>query len=329
MSEKLQTLPIGIQSFEMLWKRGHLYVDKTARLMELVNSDRYFLSRPWRFGKSLTLSTLDAMFQGKTELFKGLAVEGWLAEQAKRPAPVLRLDMSMMDTRGVSEFETSLIRELTRRAEGAGVHIESVLPGGVFQDLITGLYDQGGSVVVLIDEYDKPILDAGLSSQAQQASSRSSSRAVLLSEIPGVPNVGASSSFNAASSADCCSRAAARVARPRYQSEVWRSFSMVSSLHVSCSSLDNHSLKCGQSLRIRGRPMCRMIRGAWALTPSPFLYSGKSSRMRLDGAVSGWLLILSHPPQCSTIRVNSDSSPGRLKTWAISRGPAKNRVSIS
>ena len=159
MSEELQTLPIGIQSFEMLRKRGHLYVDKTAQLMELVNSDRCFLSRPRRFGKSLTLSTLDAMFQGKAELFKGLAAEGWVAEQAKRPAPVLRLDMSTMDTRGVSEFETSLIRELTRRAERAGVHIESVLPGGVFQDLLTGLYDQGGPVVVLIDEYDKPILD--------------------------------------------------------------------------------------------------------------------------------------------------------------------------
>ena len=87
MSKELQTLPIGIQSFEMLRKRGHLYVDKTARLMELVNSDRYFLSRPRRFGKSLTLSTLDAMFQGKAELFKGLAAEGWVTEQARRPAP--------------------------------------------------------------------------------------------------------------------------------------------------------------------------------------------------------------------------------------------------
>ena len=159
MSEKLQTLPIGIQSFERLRKRGHLYVDKTARLMELVSSDRCFLSRPRRFGKSLTLSTLDAMFRGKAELFKGLVAEAWVAEQAKHPAPVLRLDMSMMDTRGVSEFEASLIRELTRRAESAGVQVKSILPGGVFQDLLIGLYDQGGPVVVLIDEYDKPILD--------------------------------------------------------------------------------------------------------------------------------------------------------------------------
>ena len=121
MSEELQTLPIGIQGFEMLRKRGHLYVDKTARLMELVSSDRCFLSRPRRFGKSLTLSTLDAMFQGKAELFKGLAAEGWVAEQARHPAPVLRLDMSMMDVRDVACFEKNLVAELTDRSHRHGI----------------------------------------------------------------------------------------------------------------------------------------------------------------------------------------------------------------
>ena len=160
MNEKLKALPIGTYNFEKLRRMNCVYVDKTARLMELVEAGAwYFLSRPRRFGKSLTLSTLDALFGGKAELFRGLAAEAWAAEQAKHPAPVLRLDMSMMDTRGVSEFEASLIRELTRRAESAGVHVKSILPGGVFQDLIIGLYDQGGPVVVLIDEYDKPILD--------------------------------------------------------------------------------------------------------------------------------------------------------------------------
>ena len=73
MSKELQTLPIGIQSFEMLRRDGLLYVDKTHRLQEFILSGkRYFLSRPRRFGKSLTLSTLDAMFQGKAELFKVL-----------------------------------------------------------------------------------------------------------------------------------------------------------------------------------------------------------------------------------------------------------------
>ena len=162
MSEKLQTLPIGVQSFEMLRKRGHLYVDKTAQLMGLVSSDRCFLSRPRRFGKSLTLSTLDAMFQGKVELFKGLAAEGWVTEQARRPAPVLRLDMSMMDVRDVACFEKNLVAELTDRSHRHGITLtrsDADEPGGAFKNLITGLYDQGGSVVVLIDEYDKPILD--------------------------------------------------------------------------------------------------------------------------------------------------------------------------
>ena len=159
MSKELQTLPIGIQSFEMLRKRGHLYVDKTARLMELVSSDRCFLSRPRRFGKSLTLSTLDAMFRGKVELFKGLAAEGWVAEQAKRPAPVLRLDMSMMNVRDVVQFEESLNSTLTWRAEDAGEGLSSKQPSDRFQELIRALYKQGGPVVVLIDEYDKPILD--------------------------------------------------------------------------------------------------------------------------------------------------------------------------
>ncbi|MBQ4419880.1 MAG: AAA family ATPase, partial [Synergistaceae bacterium] len=70
MNGKLLTLPIGIQSFDRLREEGYLYVDKTAKLLELVRtSGRCFLSRPRRFGKSLTLSTLDAMFSGKVELF--------------------------------------------------------------------------------------------------------------------------------------------------------------------------------------------------------------------------------------------------------------------
>ena len=160
MEKKLQSLPIGTYHFEKLRQRGHLYVDKTAPLVELINAgDWYFLSRPRRFGKSLTLSTLDAMFRGKAELFHGLAAEDWVAEQAAHPCPVLRLDMSMLDVRGVDEFEDSLMREMARMAEESEIEIKSTLPGGVLRDLIIGLYDAGGPVVVLIDEYDKPILD--------------------------------------------------------------------------------------------------------------------------------------------------------------------------
>ena len=163
MSEELQTLPIGIQSFEMLRKRGHLYVDKTARLMELVSSDRCFLSRPRRFGKSLTLSTLDAMFQGKAELFKGLAAEGWVTEQARHPCPVLSLSMARgRPMEGVRGFDISLYNDLMVLGRKRGLPMlrkdtEGAL--GAFKDVLEGIYDQGGPVVVLIDEYDKPILD--------------------------------------------------------------------------------------------------------------------------------------------------------------------------
>ena len=160
MEKKLQSLPIGTYHFEKLRRMDCVYVDKTERLVELVESGAwYFLSRPRRFGKSLTLSTLDAMFRGKAKLFRGLAAEDWVAEQAEHPCPVLRLDMSMLDVRGVDEFEDSLMREMARMAEESEIEIKSTLPGGVLRDLIIGLYDAGGPVVLLIDEYDKPILD--------------------------------------------------------------------------------------------------------------------------------------------------------------------------
>ena len=69
----MQNLPIGIQNFETIRKNNYLYIDKTEKLLQIAKTDySYFLSRPRRFGKSLTISTLEAMFQGKAELFKGL-----------------------------------------------------------------------------------------------------------------------------------------------------------------------------------------------------------------------------------------------------------------
>ena len=157
MRGRLRTLPIGTYHFEKLRRMDCVYVDKTARLTELVEAGAwYFLSRPRRFGKSLTLSTLDAMFGGRAELFAGLAAEAWVTEQAKHPCPVLRLDMSMMDVRDVPKFEASLMADLARRGEYAGVQVRSTLPGGALQDVIIGLHKAGGPVVVLIDEYDKP-----------------------------------------------------------------------------------------------------------------------------------------------------------------------------
>ena len=162
MDGKLLTLPIGIQSFDILRRGGGLYVDKTARLLDLVEtSRRCFLSRPRRFGKSLTLSTLDAMFSGKVELFKGLAAEEWVSEQAEHPAPVLRLDMSGWDTpSSPQELQDAIIAELEGFAEDHELTLKNETScGRMLKGVIRALYKAAGSVVVLIDEYDKPILD--------------------------------------------------------------------------------------------------------------------------------------------------------------------------
>ena len=163
MDGELLTLPIGVQSFDLLRREGYLYVDKTAKLLELVGtSGRCFLSRPRRFGKSLTLSTLDAMFSGKVELFKGLAAEKWVTEQAKHPRPVLRLDMAHYLTGDRKSFENSLYINLKVLGQKHGFSMprgDVEGAAGALKDVIEGLYDDKGPVVVLIDEYDKPILD--------------------------------------------------------------------------------------------------------------------------------------------------------------------------
>ncbi len=158
----LQELPIGVQDFVAMRQDNLLYVDKTARLQELVtNGRRYFLSRPRRFGKSLTLSTLDAMFSGKVELFKGLVAEKWVSEQAKHPAPVLRLDMSGWDNPSSSaELNDALISELEDFAEEHKLTMKrEKVCGKMLKSVIKALHQSNGPVVVLIDEYDKPMLD--------------------------------------------------------------------------------------------------------------------------------------------------------------------------
>ena len=157
----MQTLPIGIQSFGMLRRDNMLYVDKTGKLLELIeNGRRYFLSRPRRFGKSLTLSTLEAMFSGQTDLFKGLKAEQWVREQAEHPAPVLRFDMSDLDATSIDNLNISLISEVEDNGEDYDLKLKlEANPSRMLKSLIRTLYKQYGAVVVLVDEYDKPILD--------------------------------------------------------------------------------------------------------------------------------------------------------------------------
>ena len=156
----MQTLPIGVQNFERLRQNKLLYVDKTGKLLELIqNGQRYFLSRPRRFGKSLTLSTLEAMFSGRKEYFHGLAVEDWVKMQGKNPSPVLRLDMSGLDIQTPQTLEQSLKEVIVRAGKKYKAEIQSETLNGMFTDLLDEIYKVQGAVVVLVDEYDKPILD--------------------------------------------------------------------------------------------------------------------------------------------------------------------------
>ena len=154
-----QTLyPIGIQNFESLRKDGYLYIDKTALVYQLANTGRYyFLSRPRRFGKSLLLSTLEAYFQGKRELFEGLAIERLEKEWAEHP--VLHLDLNIARYASTTDLEDLLNRNLVAweklyEADPA----ERSLPLR-FAGVIDRAYRKTGQrVVILIDEYDKPLL---------------------------------------------------------------------------------------------------------------------------------------------------------------------------
>ena len=158
--KRIQTLPTGVQDFIQLRQDSLLYVDKTARLLELVeNGHRYFLARPRRVGKSLTLSTLDAMFSGRKELFTGLAAEQWINENSENPSPVLRFDMSALNSASSTTIEQAIVEMILRTARKRNAALHSQSMAGTLIDLIEEVYAVNSHVVVLIDEYDKPILD--------------------------------------------------------------------------------------------------------------------------------------------------------------------------
>ena len=158
----MKILPIGIQNFKKLREANCLYVDKTGILQNVIeNGFQYFLSRPRRFGKSLTLSTLEAMFKGEVELFKGLKAEEWVKKQSEHPLPVLRLDMSGLGSySNAEELNLSIMRRLRDVAEDNSLLIEDERTcDELLRKIIRSLQKEYGSVVILIDEYDKPILD--------------------------------------------------------------------------------------------------------------------------------------------------------------------------
>jgi hypothetical protein len=152
----LKRLPSGESSFEKIRAGDQLYVDKTRQLYELLCSgDYFFLSRPRRFGKSLMVSTLKALFEGREDLFEGLWIhERW--DWAKKN-PVLALSFNAIDYR-TNGLEQALSLELEKVASASGLSLAGLSAKDKFRELILSLAS-GGAVAVLIDEYDKPIND--------------------------------------------------------------------------------------------------------------------------------------------------------------------------
>ena len=160
MMPALHKYPIGIQTFSELRKKDYLYVDKTEQIYRMTHSgSKYiFLSRPRRFGKSLLTSTLHAYFEGRKDLFKGLAIDA--LEKEWTEYPVLRFDMSLGKHMEREQLDRYLASQLERMEERHGVPTELTDANLRLTHLIETVYKSTGrQVVVLIDEYDAPLLD--------------------------------------------------------------------------------------------------------------------------------------------------------------------------
>ncbi len=156
----MKNLPIGIQSFEDLRSNDYLYVDKTEDIYRLVTSSKVvFLSRPRRFGKSLLVSTLEELYTGSQHLFEGLYIyDKWDWTQRY---PVIRIDWTTIKHDSKEEMERSMSTFLKRQAKLEKIKLVSEYASDCFVELIESLHcKKNNKVVVLIDEYDKPILDA-------------------------------------------------------------------------------------------------------------------------------------------------------------------------
>ena len=152
--------PVGIQNFESLRNDGYFYVDKTELMYRLVKTGRYyFLSRPRRFGKSLLISTLEAYFQGKKELFEGLAVHGLENEWAEYP--ILHLDLNTRKYDTPEALDQELSKHLEQWEKEYGDEYSGRAVEERFYHIIRMAYEKTGRrVVILVDEYDKPMLQA-------------------------------------------------------------------------------------------------------------------------------------------------------------------------
>ena len=155
----MKKLPLGIQNFKEIIMGNYIYVDKTQFIYNLISNAKYnFLSRPRRFGKSLLLDTISVVFGGDREIFKGL----WIydSDYNFEKHPVIRLDMSNIANKTPDILEDSLASNILKRIQEENLDINDKIPSDMFKRLIEDLHKKYGQrVVVLIDEYDKPILD--------------------------------------------------------------------------------------------------------------------------------------------------------------------------
>ena len=159
MNTQRRRYPIGIQTFQRIIEEGYVYVDKTDLVWQLANGGTYiFLSRPRRFGKSLLTTTLKSYFEGRRDLFEGLKIME--LEQEWRQYPVIHLDMSTAKNKGDANNLQRYLKLYMSELMPPYTTEDNKLPGEKFASLIRCLYEEYGSrVVVLIDEYDAPLLE--------------------------------------------------------------------------------------------------------------------------------------------------------------------------
>ena len=158
--EEIRKYPVGMQTFSDIREGNYVYVDKTRYIVDFLrNGSKYvFLSRPRRFGKSLFVSTLQAYYEGRKELFDGLALGEYEKEWVKHP--VLHFDMSTAKNQTPEGLEEMLGYMLSEYEQVYGRDELAVQPSQRLQSLVKRAYKKTGQkVVVLIDEYDAPLLD--------------------------------------------------------------------------------------------------------------------------------------------------------------------------
>jgi hypothetical protein len=163
----MKNLPIGIQTLVQIRAKNGIYVDKTQLVHKLVTtSSYYFLSRPRRFGKSVTVSTIKELYLGNKAVFQGLWIEDkW---DWSKTNPVVHISFDSVDYQGLG-LDKAIIEELDGCAKQYGIVLEKETLKSKFKELIAALSTQFGKVVLLIDEYDKPIIDFLESAQIEKA----------------------------------------------------------------------------------------------------------------------------------------------------------------